>query len=177
MAMAWPLQAGVSESIKYTYYKASADPSRSLLSILNAATPIRTDGKLFHGHAYWNVKWDFRWTEKPDGRCKILSVTTELTCNVQLPKLLGAVGEQRDQFNRYLTALRVHELGHCKIGKNAAAKIDRKILSLPEMSSCKDLGAAGNDIGYGTIKEYGEKVDQYDAKTQHGRTQGAWLDG
>lgn len=176
MAMAWPLKADVNESLEYKYYKANADSSRSLSSILNSATPIREDGKFFHGDAYWHIKWNFRWSEKPDGSCKISSVTTELTCNIQLPELIGATGEQRDQFKKYQSALRTHELGHCKIGKKAAAIIDSKILSLPEMSSCKDLGAAGNDIGYQAIKEYGEKVELYDAKTEHGKSQGAWLD-
>lgn len=174
--MALPLKADVKERITYAYYNANADPSRSLLSILNSSTPIRIDGEFFHGYADWQVKWYFRWSEKPDGSCKISSVTTELTCNIQLPKLFGANAEQRDQFERYLSALRVHELGHCEIGKKAAAKIDRNILSLPEMSSCNDLGVAGNDIGYQTLREYEEKVKQYDAKTDYGRLQGAWLD-
>jgi len=114
--------------------------------------------------------------KKPGGRCKVTSVTTELTCNIQLPELFGATPRQRAQFDRYLSALRIHESGHCQIGKNAAATIDRKILSLPEMSDCDDLGVAGNDIGNQTLKEYEEKVKQYDADTEYGRSQGAWLD-
>ena len=175
-AMAWPLKADVYESIEYTYYNANADSSRSLLSILNSSTPIRIDGKFFHGYTYWHVKWYFRWSEKPDGSCKISSVTAELTCNIQLPNLLGATSKQGDQFDRYLSALRIHELGHCQIGKKAAATIDQKILSLPEMSNCNDLRVAGNDIGNQTLREYKEKVKQYDAKTEYGRSQGAWLD-
>ncbi len=176
-AMAWPVKAEVNESLEYSYYTAYADPSRSLLSILNAATPIRVDGKFFHGYTDWHVKWYFRWSEKPDGMCSISSVETELTCNIQLPKLLGATSEQSDQFDRYLSALRIHESGHCQIGKQAAVTIDRMILSLPQMSDCSDLKAAGNSIGYQALKEYKEKVKQYDAETGYGRSQGAWLTG
>jgi len=111
VAMALPLKADVNESLEYTYYIANADPSRSLLGILDSSTPIREDGKSFHGYTYWHVKWHFRWFEKPDGRCKITSVTTELSCDIQLPKLLGATSKQRDQFDRYLSALRTHESG------------------------------------------------------------------
>ena len=176
MAIAWPLEADVKENLKYTYYFAKADPSQSLLSILNSSTPIRIDGKFFHGYTYWHVKWYFRWSEKPGGSCKISSVTTELTCNIQLPKLLGATSEQKAQFEKYLSALRIHELGHCQIGKEAAATIDQKILSLHEMPNCDVLGVAGNDIGNQTLNEYKEKAKQYDAKTEYGRSQGAWLD-
>lgn len=94
VAMSWPLKAGVNESIEYTYYKASADPSRSLLNILNSSTPIRKDEKFFHGDAYWQVKWNFRWSEKPDGSCKISSVTTELTCNIRLSNDKSVYGEK-----------------------------------------------------------------------------------
>jgi predicted secreted Zn-dependent protease len=176
VAIVLPLKADVNESIEYTYYIANADPSQSLLSILNSSTPIRIDGKLFHGYTYWHLKWYFRWSEKPDGSCKVSSVMTELTCNIQLPKLLGATSKQRDQFDKYLSALRAHELGHCQIGNRAAATIDRKILSLPEMSNCNDLGVAGNNIGNQTLREYKEKAKQYDEKTEYGRSQGAWLD-
>jgi len=80
------------------------------------------------------------------------------------------------EFDKYLSALRTHESGHCQIGRKAAVTIDRKILSLPEMTNCNDLGVEGNDIGYQTIKEYKEKVKQYDARTEYGRSQGAWLE-
>jgi len=176
VTMAWPLKADVTESLEYTYYNANADPSLSLLSILNSSTPIQEDGMFFHGYTYWHVKWYFRWSEKPDGRCTITSVTTELTCNIQLPKLLGATSQQKDQFDVYLSALRIHELGHCQIGKKAAATIDRKIHSLPEMSNCDDLGVTGNEIGNQTLRKSKDKVKQYDAKTEYGKSQGAWLD-
>lgn len=176
MSVAGSLKAEVKNSFEYIYYNVKADPSRSLLSILDSSTPIRKDGSVFHGHTYWNVKWNFRWSEKPDGSCRITSVTTNLSCEIKLPKLLDARGEQRNQFRKYLSALRTHELGHCKIGKSAAATIDRKILSLPEMPSCSDLGSAGNDIGYKTIAEHKKKGALYDAKTEHGKSQGAWLE-
>ena len=105
-----------------------------------------------------------------------MSVTTKLTCDIQLPKLLAATSKQRNQFDKYLSALRIHELGHCQIGKKAAATIDREILSLPEMSNCNDLGVAGNEIGYQALREYRKKVKQYDSRTEYGRSQGAWLD-
>jgi predicted secreted Zn-dependent protease len=176
LAMARPLSAEVNESLIYTYYVANADPSRSLLSILNTSSPIRQDGQVHHAYTTWYVKWDFRWFENPDGRCRITKVTTELTGSIKLPRLVGATSMQRDHFDRYLSAVRVHELGHYGIGKEAAAAIDRKILSLPEMPSCKALETAANDLGSRTLSEYKEREVRYDASTAYGRSQGAWLD-
>lgn len=168
--------AEVSESLVYTYYMANADPNRSLLSILNTSSPIRQNGQVFHAHTDWNVKWSFRWFRNPDGRCRIIKVTTELTGSINLPKLVEATAMQGGQFDIYLSALRIHELGHYDIGKEAAAAIDRKMLSLPEMAGCKALESAANDLGYRTLNEYKEREVQYDASTGHGKSQGAWLD-
>lgn len=168
--------AEVNENLVYAYYTANADPSRSLLSIMNASSPIRQDGQIFHGNTRWNVKWNFWWFENSDGRCRITKVTTTLDGSITLPRLVGATARQQSQFDIFLSALRVHELGHFGIAKEAAATIDRKILSFPEMSSCNALEAAVNNLGYRTIDAYKEKDVQYDALTSHGKSQGAWLD-
>jgi len=164
--------AEVSESLVYTSYTANADPTRSLLSILNASSPFRPN----HAYTTWNVKWRFRWFENPDGRCRITNVATELTGSINLPRLVGANSVQGGQFEKYLSALRDHELGHYSIGKEAAVAIDRTILSLPEMPSCKALESAANDLGNRMLNEYKERELRYDASTAHGKSQGAWLD-
>lgn len=168
--------AEVSENLDYTYYTANADPARSLLSILNTSSPIRQNGQVFHGYTNWYVRWDFRWHEKPDGKCRITSASTKLTGSINLPRLNAATPVQEVQFGKYVTALRVHELGHYDVGKAAAITIDRKIRSLPEMSSCRALESAANDLGMRTLDEYKERELRYDDSTYHGKSQGAWLD-
>jgi predicted secreted Zn-dependent protease len=169
--------AEVSESLDYIYYTANADASHSLLSVLNTASPIKINNRIFHGLTKWYVKWNYRWFEQPDGRCKITKVTIKYTSSIQLPELTGANSTQQQAFNNYLTALRTHELGHYDIGKQAADVIDSGIASLPEMSSCTELETAANGLGYQTLDEYRAKEKQYDANTGHGKTQGAWLGG
>jgi predicted secreted Zn-dependent protease len=176
LIIAPPLKAEVNDNIAYTYYIANSDPSHSLLNILNSSSPIRHEGKIYHAYTTWNVKWSFRWFENPNGSCKITTVTTELSGSIKLQKLIGETASQREQFDEYLSALRIHELGHYNIGKDAATAIDSKILALPELPDCKDLEAAANDIGYRTLNEYKEKEIQYDTTTVYGRSQGAWLD-
>jgi len=176
LLLAQPLWAEVSEELNYTYYVAHSDRSSSLKSILDASSPVRENGQVYHAYTAWNISWNFQWFENPDGTCSITLVTTKLSGSITLPKLEGATSPQRNQFDRYLKSLRVHELGHYDIGRDAALAIDRKILSLPEMLSCKALASAANDIGYGTLAEYKARDDQYDTSTSHGKAQGAWLD-
>lgn len=163
-------------NLEYEYYTANADSRKSLLKILNESSPIRENGHIYHGHADWHVKWHFNWHKADDGLCRITKVTTDLTCKITLPKLWGYTSkEQKDRFDNFLIALNNHELVHIDISKKAADEIERKILSLPEMSSCESLDAAADNIGYQTMNEYNEKSVQYDAITGHGKTQGAWL--
>lgn len=168
--------AEVSEHLDYLYYTANADPDHSLLSILDKASSIRVDNRIYHGLTKWHVKWNYRWFEKPDGGCKITRVTTKYTSTITLPELTGGDARQQELFNHYVSALRTHELGHYDIGKQAADMIDNGIASLPEMSSCKELEATANGLGYQTLDEYRDKEKQYDADTGHGKSQGAWLD-
>lgn len=168
--------AHVSEHLDYTYYTATADANSSLRETLNKATPIREDKRSFHGYTKWNVKWHYRWFEQANGWCKITTVTTEVTGNITLPELVGATAEQAKAFDNYVSALRVHELGHYDIGRETATVIDSGILALPEMSSCKELEATANALGYQTLDDYKAREKRYDAETNHGKTQGAWLD-
>ncbi len=131
LIIAQTASAEVSESLDYIYYTANAAPDSSLLSILNKASPIKINNRTFHGLTKWYVKWNYRWFEQPDGRCKITNVTTKYTSSIKLPELAGADSAQEQAFNTYLTALRTHELGHYDIGKQAADVIDSGIASLP----------------------------------------------
>ena len=103
-------------------------------------------------------------------------MTTEVAGSIKLPQLVGVTPAQGAQFEKYLSALRNHELGHYGIGKEAASVIDRAILSLPEMPSCRALETAANDLGNRTLNDYREKERQYDVSTGNGKSQGAWLD-
>jgi predicted secreted Zn-dependent protease len=135
----------------------------------------RENGHTFYGHTDWHVNWHFNWSEKSDGRCRISNISASLTATIVLPQLGSATPEQQEKFGAFIAALRTHELGHVANGREAAAKIDREILALPEMSSCQILQQEANDLGKGVIKEYNERDVQYDAETKHGRTQGVFI--
>ena len=168
--------AEIDASVNYSYYTAYGDDNNTLLQILNKATPILEDNQRYHGHTKWNVSWNYHWFEQADGRCKITDVKTVVTGSILLPQLLNANIEQNAAFERFLSALREHELGHYAISKEAGSKIDEYITSLPEMPSCKILEKTANEFSYQTLDEYRAKEKQYDADTEHGKTQGAWLE-
>lgn len=111
-----------------------------------------------------------------DGKCKIKSLKTEVIATIDLPKLVGGNARQTERFDKYLVSLREHELGHYYIGREAAAAIESRILSMHEKHSCASLKIAANKLAYRTSDEYRSLELQYDTLTENGKLQGAWLD-
>lgn len=79
------------------------------------------------------------------------------------------------RFRQYLAALRVHEEGHLAIGLEAAQAIDRAIAAMPEMPSCALLQGQANATAQRLLEAAKQKERDYDLRTGHGRSQGAWL--
>jgi predicted secreted Zn-dependent protease len=165
----------VHEKLSESLYDVYGDDHSSLLSLLNAATPIHFEGKKYHAFTTWNVHWNFRWFREPDGSCRITSATIALTSRMQLPRLIGGSPEQRQQFYPYLSALRTHESGHYQVGKDAAEAINRRIEHLPTASTCHSLEEDADRLGYAVLAEYQAHERQYDQSTGYGKTQGASL--
>lgn len=169
----------VNENLRYALYPVPLPPSQSLLQALDAASPIREHGRIFHGYTSWSVDWRFRWWQESNGQCRITSVTTTLSIVIQLPQLQLPASEpatlRRAEFEAYLAALRQHELGHADTGRMAAKAIDQAIAALPHQASCAELETKANETGYRLLAEFNQRDQQYDLATEHGRTQGAYL--
>lgn len=177
MLCLWPgiTVAEVSESLRFKYYTATHRPGSTLLTALNTSSPIRHEGKVFHGYTAWNVTWQFRWWEESDGRCRLTENHTRLAVEITLPRLNTPDAGARTAFDRYLNALKAHEMEHVKIGRRTAERIDRGILQLPPMASCRELETTANELGMSLIQEAIVEEKQMDQQTGHGRRQGAVL--
>jgi predicted secreted Zn-dependent protease len=167
--------AEVRDNLSYSYYDVNAYPDRPLRQQITAASPIWQDGKKYHGHTKWNVRWSFRWDTDRDGVCRITNVTTTLRTVITLPKLRSASERQSLVFDRYMIALRQHELGHYKIATDAARAIDDELRNLPATRNCAFLEGEGNAAARRTLNYFIEANRQYDVETDHGEAQGARL--
>ena len=168
--------AAVTEEHEDRYYPVHMEPSDTLRQALNAATPITVDGRRFHGHTRWTVRWSFRWWREPEGRCRITQVSTRLRTEVQLPELYSATPAQQARFDRYVAALSQHEQGHVQFGRDAARAIDEGLARLPAASDCATLERQANALGHRLLREHAEREREYDRSTRHGASQGARLD-
>ncbi len=163
------------EDVSYKWYSVFHKPGMSLSQALNQSTPIRGEGRKYRGHTQWNIKWHFDWEVDSEGRCHISESTTDLTAVITIPGLVSSDEKAKAKFSRYIANLKTHEMGHVEIARKAAMDIDKGILSLPAMNTCEELNSAANRLGQARLQMARDEGDQYDVKTQHGRTQGVFI--
>ncbi len=167
--------AEVSETFELETYVVDQQSGETLLAAINRHSPLRRNGRIFHGYTKWHVRWNFRWDTNVQGRCAITEVKTTLSVHMQLPELDDSTDQGRVRFDDYLTDLRAHEDGHHHIAAQAARRIDQAIKTLQPMRSCEALEAEANRRGYEILKATNAEEDDYDVDTKHGCTQGACL--
>ena len=180
--MAWLLAqfaglacAELQENVRGSHYSAEHRAGTTLLATLNHHSPIRQNGQVFHAYTGWNIQWNFRWWEERDGRCRITSNQTRLQAEITLPRLVTSDPAVRRRFDRYLDALRAHEMEHVAIARRYGRRIDEGIRRLPQMSSCAALSRAANALGENLLREAGAAEREMDRQTAHGARQGASL--
>lgn len=179
LTLAW-LPAGtiaeVQPSLEVQTYPVTWQAGTPLREAINAATPVRHLGRVFHGFTRWKVDWQLWWLEAPGGRCSVQRTLTRVSGVITLPALVGAPAEEQRAFNTYVTALRQHEMGHYQFGLDAAHRIDIAIAALPPEPTCAGLQASANALGRRLLQEAIRAEQEYDRSTRHGRTQGVVLE-
>jgi predicted secreted Zn-dependent protease len=81
----------------------------------------------------------------------------------------------KTRWQQFADALKRHEDDHKDHGLAAGKEIEAALLAAKPESNCEDLAAAANSVAEAIVTKY-QKVDQdYDRKTDHGRSQGATL--
>lgn len=170
-----PAAAELAEQLTYTHYEVPVHPGWSLRQALNAASPVRSNGAIFHAYTRWNVNWHYHYQRANDALCRMDSVHTTLTVTMTLPQPSAPALAHDAVFVAYLAALRRHEQGHYEIARRAAAAIDAGILALPGQDSCDALGAAADAFASAQLAQARESEQRYDRATGSGRTQGAFL--
>ena len=162
-------------SIKTNYYDIQGSTAKQLRSQLNQLGVVDPKtGKRFDGYTSWRVWWNYRY--RPIGnQCQIAQVTVNVQVVYTMPRWnpsATASMDLRNRWNRYITALRLHEDGHKNHGVKAGQDILKTLNNLTT-DSCQRIGDIANRKGDAIIKQYNLKDIDYDRLTQHGLTQGA----
>ncbi|MDQ5987046.1 MAG: hypothetical protein CSYNP_02782 [Syntrophus sp. SKADARSKE-3] len=162
-------------SVTEKYYSIHGRTPNELRSQLNKYG-VKTDkGEHHDAVTRWYVKWRFGVSLK-GGRCVIRDVKTSADVIYMMPRWADeakAPQELRNQWHRYLRALKKHEDGHRDIGVSAAAEIEHVIGTLGPEVNCRSLEGKANALGESILEKFRRKEWTYDIITGHGMIQGA----
>ncbi|HHO59699.1 MAG TPA: DUF922 domain-containing protein [Thiotrichales bacterium] len=164
------------ETVQTIHYAIAPATPYDILRQLNWRSPIRGNNAIYHGNTDWNIKWRFT-TQQQQGVCRIRDIHTTVTVTYTLPVLDKSVTDQNTiaRFEKFSKALEKHEHNHGRNGLTAAKEIDDALQALKPQASCRQLEQTANRIGRGIVSKYSAIDDDYDRRTQNGRTEGAFI--
>ena len=155
--------------VQMSYYDVQGADYNALLGALNSHGPC-------HGRADWKISYKYQ-SRKEAGGCKVSSLTIDLELLMTLPRWTPPAGASADlvsRWERYIAALRVHEDGHLDHGRNAAREF-QTVSGSAAAADCGALDGALRQRFARLIADYQARDRAYDARTEHGKTQGAWF--
>lgn len=169
-------QPGLTVSTRAVYYRITGRTAADLRGQMNRFGPVDYfTGKRYDAFANWNFSWSYH-DRVSAGECRITSADVLVELKYTYPRWLwpsSVSAALMSSWNRYLKALRVHEQGHGAIAVGIGRTLQASIRALAPRRSCQKLEAAADALGAGAIERANRVEAAYDARTNHGATQGA----
>jgi predicted secreted Zn-dependent protease len=170
------LEAADTLSVKTNFYAVAGSTLGELWHSQAQQRPWKSNFS-FAARTRWDLKWKFRFAVEGERyRVEGFELRTEVL--VILPRWLPPAEAEEavvSQWTRYVKALMVHEAGHVAIAQQAAAEIRRQIDGLPTFASAAELRDVVGRTAEEVQNNYRQREREYDQRTRHGATQGAWL--
>jgi predicted secreted Zn-dependent protease len=131
------------------------------------------DGRSFVGETRSPMAWRWRIQSRSGASCTLRDVSVRVNAEITLPRWTPPADAEPglvDEWNRFLTALELHEAGH----KDITARAGREILDRlrGESGSCALLNTRANDVARAIVARAMKEQQAYDVATRHGLTQG-----
>jgi predicted secreted Zn-dependent protease len=174
-----PVVDGVEITQALEHYPVTGNNARQILDALFASAPVASsEGRQSLGHTYTDLAWRYEMASVGEGRCRIEDVSVSLDIRIRLPEWQPARKPGKrlaEQWQAFIEGLTGHELQHRALALDAASAVRSVLLDLPEMP-CKDARSATDRATRPIMQRLAADNRAYDARTQHGRTEGAyWL--
>ena len=149
------------------------DISKSLAA--NAMADPHEPGSRYYALTKWQLTDN--WEVKPSPRgCEVSGGNISLAITMTLPALATTTGVSADtlkQFNTFMEKTVLHESGHAELALQGTRDYQRALGNFPPVSSCDGLKTQLSDLFRRSFDAIDSANSDYDAKTQHGFTQGA----
>jgi predicted secreted Zn-dependent protease len=169
-------QPGFTVSTRAVYYRITGRTAAELRAQMNRRGPLDYfTGKRYDAFVNWSFSWWYHDRVRA-GECRITSAEVLVELKYTDPRWLrprNVSTALAGSWNRYLKALHIHEQGHGAIAVGVGRKLHAGIRALAPRRSCQKLEAAADVLGAGTLERANKLEAAYDARTDHGATQGA----
>ncbi|HEY9761132.1 MAG TPA: DUF922 domain-containing Zn-dependent protease [Trichocoleus sp.] len=163
-------------STHYRYYPITGNSVAELRAQMTQQGPMDLiEGRRYDARTDWSVQWAYTHA-RTQGGCAIGSLTTSVDVTITYPQWTPTSRAPRSaiaEWQRYMTALQLHENGHKDNGIAAGQAVVRTLSQLPAYSSCQRLDAAASSAAQSAIRHYNQQDLNYDQTTYHGYSQGA----
>ena len=172
--------AAAQNSVHWTtnYYLVTGATLPEIRRSINAARPWK-DQQNTDAMTKWRVNWRFTFAQSAEG-CYCNTFSTITTIAITLPRWIAPTNAPqplKDTWARYFTALTKHEVGHTQIGLSAAAELQKRSRDFGTLADCENLKAKINGIAERVMRDFQKRDEEYDERTRHGATEGAFLPG
>lgn len=161
------------------HYEVTGSTIAEIKRSMAKKSPIRTGNKGFGGVTVWSLDTTYTTVETPDGGCEVRDPKVFLKVKIVLPKLRPGPRlsrQARAEWERFLGALRAHEMLHAKNGLYTAETIEKRMTNLRTKVSCHRTKEVLNQGSQALISNITQRDRDMDRDTRHGETQGAYLD-
>jgi predicted secreted Zn-dependent protease len=168
----------VTVNINTVEYTISGDTALELLRSMDRAAPLNERSEHHAGHTEWHVSYHYG-CERSNQGCRTRPVSAEVNVTFDMPHWAnapGAVVSLQTEWDRFISALWVHERGHAEHGIQAANDIKTELEGLPPAADCEAAGTHAKAVAQEILRRYVDTDVNYDRETEGGKTQGAWLE-
>lgn len=172
-----PAIAADRNDFEVRYYIVYGGSVQELRDELNTKGPIGQSGKVSEGNTRSTIEWRFDF-DKTGGTCTVKEAFVDMTTVMILPRWQRPPDVDQElvsHWNRYITALRLHEDGHRYLAEAAVREIRRVLAMKSSGPDCTALRKQMNSKGHALLREVERKQAEYDRETGKGRKQGVWL--
>lgn len=156
------------ESTRVEYYDVTGASLEDLRAQMRAKG---VDG--WAGTTWTHVKYEFTVRAGVDG-CRVDSVNAVFDARVRLPRWVdrrAAPEAEQQAWEAWYPTLRRHEDGHVRIGRDAAAHLERAVWDTPGSASCAEVTARAKARAQAALADLQRQQQDYDLRTDHGRKQ------
>jgi predicted secreted Zn-dependent protease len=143
----------------------------------NSKGPVGSSGRRGEANTRSSIAWRFQIRQRA-AVCTVHDIEVDLTIRMILPKWERPFDVDPDllaHWNRYLTALRIHEDGHRHRAEAGAREVREALVDASGPGSCVDLKNRLDSKVKAHLAALGKRQADYDQETGNGKTQGVWL--